>query len=76
MDKLIFLDTETTGNEAKKDRLCQICYETNEGVKSCFFKPPLPVSVKAMSITHITNKMLEDKENFQGSKMEKELQNL
>ncbi len=76
MEKLIFLDTETTGNEAKKDRLCQICYETNGGVKSCFFKPPLPVGIKAMSITHITNKMLEDKEAFHGSETEKELQKL
>ncbi len=76
MQKLIFLDTETTGNEIGRDRLCQVCYDTNEGVKSCFFKSPIPVSVKAMSITHITNKMLEDKEVFVGSKMEKELQKL
>jgi DNA polymerase III epsilon subunit-like protein len=76
MDKLIFLDTETTGNEPGKDRLCQVCYENNCEVKVEYFKPPLPMSVKSMSITHITNKMLEDKKCFEGSEMQKELKNL
>jgi exodeoxyribonuclease X len=74
--ELIFLDTETTGNDVKKDRLCQICYLSSDDKKICteFFKPPLPVSVKAMSITHITNKMLKDKLPFVGSDMYAELQ--
>ena len=76
MDKLIFLDTETTGNELGKDRLCQVCYENNCEVKVEYFKPPLPMSVKSMSITHITNKMLEDKKCFEGSEMQKELKKL
>ncbi len=76
MDKLIFLDTETTGNEIGKDRLCQVCYKDSEKIKTCYFKPPLPMSVKSMSITHITNKMLRDKECFEGSEMQKELKNL
>lgn len=76
MHKLIFLDTETTGNELGKDRLCQICYRNSDGVKTEYFKPPLPMSVKSMSITHITNKMLEDKKSFEGSGMQKELRNL
>jgi exodeoxyribonuclease X len=71
---LIFLDTETTGNEIKTDRLCQVCYEVDGVIKTNFFKPPLPMSVKSMSITHITNKMLEDKEVFIGSKTAGELQ--
>jgi DNA polymerase III epsilon subunit-like protein len=74
--ELIFLDTETTGNDVAKDRLVQVCYKTKQGIKVGYFKPPIPMSVKSMSITHITNKMLEDKEPFKGSTFEKELQDL
>lgn len=80
MDKeLIFLDTETTGNDLSKDRLCQVCYKTlgEKGeTKVEYFKPPIPMSVKSMSINHITNKMLEDKEAFTGSRMKKDLERL
>src|SRR3989338_3881709 len=41
-----------------------------------FFKPPIPMSLKATSITHITNKMLVDKEPFSGSTMKKDLEAL
>lgn len=75
-DNLIFLDTETTGNEPGKDRLCEVCYIVGEVVRKGYFKPPIPISVKAMSITHITNKMVEDKEPFIGSAMQAELQKL
>ena len=74
--ELIFLDTEATGNEPNKDRLCQVCYKTSNGIKVGYFKPPVPISIKAMSITHITNKMVEDKETFAESEMKKELQEL
>jgi DNA polymerase III epsilon subunit-like protein len=74
--ELIFLDTETTGNDVAKDRLAQVCYKTKAGIKVGFFKPPVPISIKAMSITHITNKMVEDKEPFKGSSFQKELQEL
>ncbi len=73
--QLIFLDTETTGIE-KTDRLCQVCYRVDDEVKVGYFKPPVPVSVKSMSITHITNKMLVDKEPFPGSIFADELQKL
>jgi exodeoxyribonuclease X len=77
MSKLIFLDTEATGNEPKKDRLCQVCYKVDDGEAVVgYFKPPIPISIKAMSITHITNKMVEDKEPFEGSEMKRELQAL
>ncbi len=76
MKNLIFLDTETTGNEIGKDRLCEVCFMNDGKVNTEYFKPPVPVSVKAMSITHITNKMLSDKKPFIGSKMAKELQGL
>jgi DNA polymerase III epsilon subunit-like protein len=74
--ELIFLDTETTGNDLSKDRLCQVCFRTSNGIKVEYFKPPLPMTVKSMSITHITNKMLEDKGPFEGSAMKKELEEL
>ena len=74
MNQLIFLDTETTGNDILKDRLCQVCYKTSDGIFKGYFKPPIPVSIKAMSITNITNKMLEDKEIFRDSKIKKDLQ--
>ena len=76
MQNLIFLDTETTGNEIGKDRLCQVCYKVNGEIKTSYFKPPLPISVKAMSITHITNKIVADKEVFAESKIFKELKSL
>lgn len=76
MRELIFLDTESTGNEPSKDRLCQVCYKTSAGTKVGLFKPPVPISVKAMSITHITNKMVENAEAFSDSEMKKELQEL
>ena len=74
--ELIFLDTEATGNEPNKDRLCQVCYKTSNGIKVGYFKPPILISVKAMSITHITNKMVEDKETCEKSEMKKEFQAL
>ena len=74
--QLIFLDTETTGIEVLKDRLCQICYKNPEGFFTEFFKPPVPKTVKSMSITNITNKMLADKKAFSGSAMNKTLQEL
>lgn len=74
--KLLFLDTETTGNDLSKDRICQLCYKSEAGIVSEFFKPPLPISVKAMSITHITNEMVADSKDFQGSNIYKDLQKL
>ncbi len=74
MNDLIFLDTETTGNDVAKDRLSQVCYKTFDGIYTAYFKPPVPMSVKAMSITNITNKMLADKESFHGSLMKIDLE--
>jgi DNA polymerase III epsilon subunit-like protein len=73
--ELIFLDTETTGIDQTKDRLVQVCYSTkNGGTKVEYFKPPLPMSIKSMSITHITEKMLADKQPFENSQMKKDLE--
>ena len=76
MDKLVFLDTETTGNDFFKDKLFQVCYSFGRKILSEFFKPSLPISIKAQSITHVTNKMVADKGEFENSKMKKDLQKI
>jgi DNA polymerase III epsilon subunit-like protein len=76
LKKLVFLDTETTGNDLFKDRLCQICYKTSNITRTGYFKPPIPMSIKSMSITHITNKMLQDKPLFKDSDMYEEVGDL
>lgn len=76
LQNLIFLDTETTGIDPLIDRLTQVCYKHNGELHSEYFKPPVPISVKSMSISHITNKMVDDKEPFIGSKMANDLKEL
>jgi DNA polymerase III epsilon subunit-like protein len=73
MDDLVFLDTETTGNDLENDRLFQVCYKFQDEVHDAYFNPPVPISVKSQSITHITPKMVADKESFADSTMKKEL---
>lgn len=74
---LVFLDTETTGT-GTEDRLCQCAYMTDEGEREYneLFKPPLPISVDAMAVCHITNRHVEDKPPFEGSQMQQHLQTL
>lgn len=76
MHELIFLDTETTGNDPAKDRLVQLSYKVDDQIVAEYFKPPFPIPVKAMSITHITNKMVADKPSFPDSQTAKDLQAL
>lgn len=76
MDGLIFLDTETTGNDLLADRLVQVAYSHQGKSVSEFFKPILPISIKAQSISHITNKMIEGKKKFSESQMKKDLKDL
>ncbi|MDD5397074.1 MAG: exonuclease domain-containing protein [Candidatus Moranbacteria bacterium] len=70
--KLIFLDTETTG-KGPTDRLCQLAYKFKDEEFEGLFKPPVKIKVEAMSVSHITNKMVEDKEPFIGSEMREKL---
>jgi len=54
----IFLDTETTST-GEKDRLCQLAYKTEDGdIVNELFKPPLPITIDAMCVHHITNEMV------------------
>lgn len=66
----IFFDTETTGN-TENDYLCQIAWKTNKSDEMVdgLFKPPVPISIEAMAVCHVTNRMVEDKPPFQGSEL-------
>ena len=64
--KIIFFDTETTGN-GETDRLCQLAVKERgvaEPVVNALYKPPLPIPIDAMVIHHITEKMVADKPPF------------
>ena len=63
----IFLDTETTGN-GPDDRLCQIAFKPENGpAVSGLFNPGRPISIDAMVVHHITEKMVADKPPFKES---------
>lgn len=72
----LFLDTETTGNEPAKDRLFEVCYKFDDEIKVALFKPPLPISIDSMVVTHTTNEMVADQPAFIGSPTEAELKKL
>lgn len=76
MDQFVFLDTETTGNDLLNDRLFQLCYKHKGEIFNEYFKPPVPISIKSQSITHVTNKMVADKPLFAESTMKEEIAKL
>ncbi len=63
MQKIIFFDTETTGN-TEKDFLCQIAYKSGNDTFASLYKPPMKVPPEASAVHHISNKMLEGKPSF------------
>lgn len=65
-DKLIYLDTETTGAE-EEDKLIQIGYRSNSEDVNELFKANLPIKIGAMATHHITEKMVENKPKFKNS---------
>ena len=72
----IFLDTETTGN-GPDDRLCQIAFKPeNEPAVHGLFNPGRPISIDAMVVHHITEKMVADKPPFKESDEYNQLQEL
>ena len=66
MAKLIFFDTETTGNE-QKDFLVQIAFKHEGGSFTGLYKPEIKIPPEASAIHHITNKMVADKPTFKES---------
>lgn len=63
MPKIIFFDTETTGN-TEKDFLCQIAYKTGEETFEALYKPPIKIPPEASAVHHISNKMIAEKPSF------------
>ena len=70
MTRLIFFDTETTGN-TENDFLCQIAYKISgsvpDGASESFtslYKPKVRIPPEASAVHHITNKMVEGKPSF------------
>jgi DNA polymerase III epsilon subunit-like protein len=66
MAKLIFFDTETTGN-TEKDFLVQIAFKTKDDTFTGLYKPPTKIPPEASAVHHITNKMVADKPSFKES---------
>jgi len=66
MYKLIFFDTETTGN-TEKDFLVQIAYKSNNESFVGLYKPEIKIPPEASAVHHITNKMVADKPTFKES---------
>lgn len=64
--RFIFIDTETTGN-GPDDVLCQIAYKYNDAVFVALYNPQKKIPPEASAVTHITNKMVEDKPVFKES---------
>ncbi|MDO8659697.1 MAG: exonuclease domain-containing protein [Candidatus Parcubacteria bacterium] len=66
MNKIVFFDTETTGN-TDKDFICQIAYKNGEESFAGLYKPPIKIPPEASAVHHISNKMVADKPSFHES---------
>lgn len=72
--KLIFLDTETTGT-GPEDKLIQVAYRTTDGVDvNELYKPDRAIEVAAMAVHHITEKMIANKPVFKNSPIYQDLE--
>ncbi len=75
---IIFFDTETTGIGVN-DRLCQLALKERgvaEPLLNSTYKPPLPISIEAMSVHHITEKMVATSPAFLESGEYRDVKNL
>lgn len=75
MQKIIFFDTETTGN-TENDFLCQLAYKTKKETFSGLYKPPIKIPPEASAVHHITNKMVADKQPFSENPDYKKIKNI
>lgn len=75
MRKIIFFDTETTGN-TEKDVLCQIAYKTGNETFSALYNPGIKIPPEASAVHHITNKMVANKKTFAESGDKEKIKNL
>lgn len=68
--KIIFYDTETTGN-TDTDRLCQLGIKergVEKPILNEMFTPPVPISIESKAVHHITEKIIGDRPQFMASK--------
>ena len=68
---ILFFDTETTDTES--GRLIQLAYKYPRGKQipeaySFLYKPPVPISISAMAVHHITEEMVENQPYFDSDK--------
>ena len=75
MSRIIFFDTETTGN-TEKDFIVQIAYKTDSESFTGLYKPETKIPPEASAVHHITNKMVADKESFKESADRKKIKEL
>ncbi len=75
MSKIIFFDTETTGN-TDTDTLCQLAYKTDDETFNELYKPAKKIPPEASAVHHITNKMVADKPAFKNSPEYPKVKNL
>ena len=75
MKNLLFLDTEATGLD-EEDRLVQVAYSFNGQECEQMFNPGHKMTVRSMEVTHITDRMLADKEVFRDSAFYTALQDI
>ena len=64
--RVIFFDTETTGN-GDKDRLIQLAVKerfVDGPLVNATYKPPVAISIESMAIHHITERMVKDRPAF------------
>jgi exodeoxyribonuclease X len=66
MQKLVFFDTETTGN-TEDSFLCQIAYKIGDETFKGLYKPEVKIPPEASAVHHITNKMVEGLSSFKES---------
>ncbi len=66
MKKLVFFDTETTGN-MPGDTLCQLAYKCEGENFAELYKPNKRIPPEASAVHHITNKMVDGKSSFKES---------
>jgi exodeoxyribonuclease X len=71
----IYLDTETTGKEPD-DRLCQLAFKTDHEIVNELFNPGRKISIEAMAIHHITEKMVLNKPGCKNSAAYQKLKKL
>jgi DNA polymerase III epsilon subunit-like protein len=75
MSKLIFFDTETTGN-TEDSFLVQIAYKSGNETFTGLYKPEIKIPPEASAVHHITNKMVENKSSFKESKDSEKIKEL